>query len=265
MIAFRWTDARGQAHVLDSPLPIEREYEECCAKLVGLKPRIERANNTEYLELRPQLVALRNRIDRLARDLADYNVAWKEEVMRIALETSSTVGGLMEEARYLAALHRCFEHAQGTLTGSSRPSSDQLLVLQQNARRQRIDFVPPATFAEAQQLLLSEPGLNREQLPESAPPFAWRDPAGHYHQIRSVSIIEKHFIRIVAEIEKPLGLLASRDPEDVSTGIEEIRLYIDVVNKLKEQMKDWSSFVLDIDKKEMIELITKLDGDHEKA
>lgn len=261
MIAFRWTDAGGQAHVLDSPALIEAECNEYCAKLVGLKQRIERASDAEYLELRPYLSALRSRIDRLARDLVEYDVVWKEEVRRIAIETSTIVGGLMDEADFLAALHRCFEHVQSSLSRSSPPTSDQLMVLQKNARRRRIDFVPPATFAEAQRLLQSEPELSREPLPESVPPFSWRDPAGHYHQIRSVSVIEKQLILIVGEMQKQLDCLGADDPRVVSIGIEKITVAIGVINKLKEQMNEWTAFVIGMDKRDMLSLIKGLDED----
>lgn len=265
MIAFSWTDAGGQAHVLDSPALIEAEYNEYCAKLLGLKQRIERTDDAEYLELRPRLAALRSRIDRLARDLVEYNVVWEEEVRRIAIETSTIVGGLMDEADFLATLHRCFEHVQSSLSRSSPPTSDQLMVLRKNARQQRIDFVPPTTFAEAQQLLQSEPALNREPLPESVPPFSWRDPAGHYHQIRSVSVIEKKFITMVGEIQKQLDCLGADDPRVLSIGIEKLAIAIRVINKLKEQMEEWSSFVIEADKRDMLSLIKRLDEDHGAA
>lgn len=262
MIAFNWTDAGGQAHVLDSPALIEAEYSEYRAKLMGLKQRIERADDAQYLELRPRLVAIRNRIDRLARDLVEYDVAWTKAVRRIAIEISEAVGGLMEDADFLAALHRCFEQVQSSLSRSSPPTSDQLMVLQQNARRQRIDYVPPTTFAEAQKLLQREPALNREPLPESVPPFSWRDPAGHYHQIRSASVIEKQFIMIVGEMQKQLDCLGADDPCAVSIGIEKITVAINVINKLKEQLNEWSAFVIEMDKRDMLCLIKRLDEDH---
>lgn len=265
MMAFEWIDAAGNAHTLDSPEKIELEYTEFSREFMDLKPLIQRASQTDYLALRPRLERLRERIAQLEGDLERYDRAWEAEIRRQSAGMSKIVKKLEAEVEYLEALHRCFDQSvSGPPTGRSGPTDDQIRVLRKLATRKAIPFVAPESFEAAQRELLREPESNRLPLPPSIPAFEWQDLNGHFHQIRTVMVIEKAFIELIEQNRMYFEISQNETASIAYIGIKKIVNMIESIKKLESQMISWSEFSIDRDRDDMIRVIERMEEGNEK-
>ena len=265
MMAFEWIDAAGNVHTLDSPEKIELEYTRFSRELTDLKPLIQSASQAEYLDLRPRLERLRDRIIQLGVDLERYNGAWEAEIRRQSAEMSKIVKKLEAEVEYLEALHRCFDQSvSGPPTGRSGPTDDQIRVLRKLATRKEIPFVAPETFEAAQRELLREPATDRLPLPPSMPAFEWQDLNGHFHQIRTVMVIEKAFIELIEQNRMYFKISQNETASLAYIGIKKIVNMIESIKTLESQMASWSEFIIARDRDDMIRVIERMEEGNEK-
>ncbi|MDX3910180.1 MAG: hypothetical protein QHC67_10220 [Sphingobium sp.] len=254
MMAFPWIDGDGVQRILDTPAPIEAEYTRCRQQLLDLAPQLKDGDDAVYLRIRPTAVRLRDCIAQLAQDLGRWNAEWEQEIRRLAIEASTEIGGFMAEARYLSALHRCYDqHAEQmrcTPDPSLPPSVEQMQVLTEQARRSNSHFSPPETFDEAHSCLISKPATNRILLATPAKTFEWRDLDGYRHQLRSVTPIEEAYIRVVDKMVKLLTDIAQDDVRKCAIGLEKIQLCKADITIIQHTGTEWTQFILKQDRDE---------------
>lgn len=268
MTAFRWRDRHGIEHVLDSCAPIEAEHRAVTVELLALRERLRSEDDTIYLAARRVAAPLLERLVALGHDLETWDKACEQEIRATAQQAREAIGGIIVEARHLRALHASYDQYLA-LTGSSAeaarmpPSSEQLTVLAEDARRNNRYFTRPVSFEQAHRMLVASATTNRIELPPAFPTFEWADRHGHNHQLRSSLGIEREYVELADEIVRLLpNIYPEIELRKCAVALEKIRLAVDRVSLLEQSMDNWTSFVVALDRESLGKTLDALETFH---
>lgn len=223
MSGILWRGPDGIERVLTDPAPLRATIAEAVLNLKLNETAFRSGDPATVAQAMTETRGLRDQLAGWIKVAGRWDAHAARETGRVAEEILATLPGIAADATRISLIHRCYDQWREMLSAErmgrtpehsrdAAASVEQLsLITTVVDAAVRPAVIGGLTFEQAHAVMTANPATNREAIPPAVAAFAWIDPGGHAHQVRSLEVIESAFFTAARELEALAPALRARD------------------------------------------------------